>query len=418
MNSFVNSVKVGWTLAVSRVRRTSFLATGLIVIVMTLTFLNLLVVRGILVGLPKGAIIANEEKYYADLYISALDGKKHIEESRLIEDALDNVEGIEKYSIRYISRGTAEADYNKRTASDEEPNSINAAFIGVDVEKEEYMINISQSLKEGKMIDKNSLNTVVLGTDLVSKFEIGEITGNQTLDNVDIGTTLKLTIQGVTKKVKVAGFINSKVSELDNRIIMSQELFKEFVPRDDFKPEEISVRIKPGYTSDEIKSQLEEMGLQKYVTIETPKEYQPSFVEDLINTFAILGDFVGTISLTVASITVFIIIFVNAITQRKYIGILKGVGISGFAIEFSYVIQAVFYVLIGSLISIPLLYLVLVPYFQMHPLDFPFADGILVAEYSQTISRTVSMYITTAVAGYIPARYIVKQNTLDAILGR
>ena len=37
--------------------------------------------------------------------------------------------------------------------------------------------------------------------------------------------------------------------------------------------------------------------------------------------------------LVVASITIFIVIFINAITRRKFIGILQGIGISGEAIE-------------------------------------------------------------------------------------
>jgi ABC-type antimicrobial peptide transport system permease subunit len=55
---------------------------------------------------------------------------------------------------------------------------------------------------------------------------------------------------------------------------------------------------------------------------------------------------------------------------------------------------------------------------DLHPINFPFSDGILVATYTGTILRSFLILIATIIAGYIPARIIVQKNTLDAILGR
>jgi ABC-type antimicrobial peptide transport system permease subunit len=59
-----------------------------------------------------------------------------------------------------------------------------------------------------------------------------------------------------------------------------------------------------------------------------------------------------------------------------------------------------------------------VPTFNAHPLNFPFSDGILVADVSTTLIRIVVLLIVTLIAGYIPARMIINKNTLDSILGR
>jgi ABC-type antimicrobial peptide transport system permease subunit len=126
----------------------------------------------------------------------------------------------------------------------------------------------------------------------------------------------------------------------------------------------------------------------------------------------------GSIGLVVASITIFIVIYINAITRRKFIGILKGIGIDQIAIEFSYILQSVFYACMGVAIGMVILYALLIPYFVANPINFPFSDGILVAELSGTFIRAGLLIIATIVAGYIPARIVVKQNTLDAILGR
>ena len=131
-----------------------------------------------------------------------------------------------------------------------------------------------------------------------------------------------------------------------------------------------------------------------------------------------LGNVMGSISLVVASITIFIVVFINAITRRKFIGIMKGIGIAPGAIEISYVLQSVFYATLGIFIGMTLLYGFMVPFFAAHPINFPFSDGILVAEVPGTFLRAFLIILATIIAGFVPARLVVKKNTLDSILGR
>ncbi len=413
-----NSYKVAWLLATTRVKRSGVLSNLLIILVMTLTFLNLLVVRGILVGLPEGAIKANEEKYYADVFVSVPTNKKHMDRVPQILEAVRNLKGADSFSVRYLTSSTVLADYNARVPSDETPNQINTRILGINLQNEQKVVNISNNIKTGRFFNSGSRDEVVLGVDLSSAYGRAEAIGLENLDNVDIGDSVEITVGDVTRRVNIVGIVESKVNELDGRVIMSEELFRDLVGIESFEPSEIAIRVKDGVQPASVQRELQRSGLQKYVDIKIKSQYQPSFVTDIVDTFAILGDVIGSISLAVASITIFIIIFVNAITQRKQIGILKGIGISPFAIELSYIIQALFYVVFGAMVSLPLLYGVLVPYFIENPIDFPFSDGVIVAEYSETVVRSLLMLVTTGIAGYLPARHIVKQNTLDAILGR
>lgn len=120
----------------------------------------------------------------------------------------------------------------------------------------------------------------------------------------------------------------------------------------------------------------------------------------------------------VASITIFIVIFINAVTKRKSIGIMKGIGIPPKVIEFSYVFQAMVYAIIGSVVGLALTFGFLKPYFDANPINFPFSDGILVATPEGAAIRVAILLIVTLIAGYIPAKLIVRKNTLDSILGR
>ena len=119
-----------------------------------------------------------------------------------------------------------------------------------------------------------------------------------------------------------------------------------------------------------------------------------------------------------AAVTLFIVIFINAITRRRYIGILKGIGISELAIEISYVLQSIFYAVVGSGVGLIVVYGLIKPALDAHPINFPFSDGILVAPLDATLMRVAILVVTTVIAGYIPAKLIVRRNTLSAILGR
>jgi hypothetical protein len=69
-NSFSQNVSVGWFLAKRELRRANIWTTSLIVLVMTLTFLNLIVVSGILVGLIQGSEDAQKKYAIGDIIIS------------------------------------------------------------------------------------------------------------------------------------------------------------------------------------------------------------------------------------------------------------------------------------------------------------------------------------------------------------
>ena len=60
LGEYITSIKVGFFLAKREILNANKWSTILIIFIMTLTFLNLIVVRGILVGLVEGVRRANK----------------------------------------------------------------------------------------------------------------------------------------------------------------------------------------------------------------------------------------------------------------------------------------------------------------------------------------------------------------------
>ena len=92
MNSskWTDSLRVARFLAIRAIKNSSKWTTGLIIFVMVLTFLNLVVVSGILVGLIQGSETAFRERFIGDLGISKLDKKSYVENADAIVNIVTN----------------------------------------------------------------------------------------------------------------------------------------------------------------------------------------------------------------------------------------------------------------------------------------------------------------------------------------
>lgn len=415
---YLTELKLGYFLAYRDMRRANIWTTVLITFVMTLTFLNLIVIRGILVGLTQGSVQANRDKYTGNIFISSLDRKQYIEESHLAIDLGNNLPQVESLSPRYIAPAKIEADYKILTPKDEDPNSLNTVIVGINPADEDATTQLSKSLINGSYLENGSRNQVLIGSSLLNKYSSGVGEGTSTLKNTDVGTSVRLTVNNSVKEVVIVGVLKAKVQTIDNRVFILDSELRPMIDRNDFNVNEIAIKSKNTADDDLIKSIFLGNDINLLAKVQTWQEAQPQFLRDISATFSLLGDVIGSIGLVVASITIFIVIFVNAITRRKYIGILKGIGIRPSVIEISYMFQSLFYAAGGTFIGMVIVYGLIVPYFSNNPIDFPFSDGIFVADLPSVLVRVLLLYLATILAGYIPARIVVKQRTLDAILGR
>lgn len=419
MRNLFRNLSISFFLAYRDIKKANIWTTTLIITVMILTFLNLIVVSGILVGLIEGAVVANRDRYSSDVIVSTLLKKEYVENSSEIIDFISTYPGVVDYSARYSESGTIETNYKTRTRLTDEPDRAGANVAGIDPVAEDRLTGISKYMLEGEFLSPDDTDSIVIGANLLYKYTPIEAPGFQTLKDVEIGSKVRLVMNGNTREVTVKGIAKAKADSIDNRVFMVASHMKKIIGRNDFNVDEISMKVDPKLTTPEkVKQALIDQGFDKYARVQTYEDAQPKFLQDIKATFGLLGNMIGTIGLAVACITIFIIIFVNAITRRRFIGILKGIGINSQAIEISYVIQSLFYALSGIILGSIIVFGFLKPYITAHPVNFPFSDGILVATATGTFIRASILLVATIIAGYIPARIVVKQNTLDAILGR
>jgi ABC-type lipoprotein release transport system permease subunit len=379
-----NAARVGWFLALRQIRRGGKGTTALIVFIMVLTFLNLVVVSGLLIGLITGSYGQYREGYSGDVIITTAPGRDYIENSQGLIGFLQSHPWVTTFSPRYAVTAQILGTLDDLPNNKEQANVIGARLTGIDLEKEEAVTRFSRFVVYGKTLNPYEEGYILLGANLLTKyssFADANIPGLSFLKDVDIGSRVRVSIttdgQTTKKDFIVAGIVKSKIDEISTRAFITDKELKRLLPINQEQVQEIAIR-----TTDRAKAPLLVTEIKEYMgssaaRIQTSEEAIPSFLRDIESTMGILGNALSSFALIVAAITIFIVIFINAVTKRKFIGIMKGIGISPIAIQLSYIIQAIFYGIAGSTIGLLLTFLILRPYFDANPINFPFSDGIL-----------------------------------------
>jgi putative ABC transport system permease protein len=434
----LNVISLGWFLALKQILRSSRYATTLIVFIMMLTFLNLVATSGFLVGIVEGASRAFKEQWTSDLFITKRDENAYIERSQDIEGMLSSFPGVTSYSARLLAGAKVEANWQEKR-KEEDANIVSNTIAGVDPINEDQTTHLSKQIVEGEWLREGDARGIVLGSGYLQEYSrVKDLVA--LLYDIHPGTVVRVTVtksssvtdpdqalvpkedastkQSTTQDFIVRGIIDSKVQFVASRAYILDSELKKMLGKTDGDISEIAIKVADGVDPYTIKTPLVNNLFSENAKINTADEGAPEFLVNIRLFFSIIGTILGSVSVVVALITIFIIIYINALTRRRQIGIMKAIGVSESAIELSYIFQALFYVITGSAIALLLIFGILKPYIDAHPIDTPFALIVLVAEPFNVIVKFLLVSVVSVFAGYLPARIIVNTNTLDAILGR
>ncbi len=425
LKNTLNSLKVGFFLSFRQIRRSGKGTTTLIIFIMILTFLNLVVVSGLLVGLISGSFKQFRESYSGEVLVTSAPGKNYIENSPNLISYLENHPDVEAISPRITQSVQVLGTLNRLPGKDERANRIGIRMVGIDLEKEETLTKFSRFIQYGENLQVGEEGYALIGANMIKKyssFADANIPGLDLLENVDIGSRVRVSFNTpdgnrVQKDFIIKGIVKTKVDEVSTRLFVHDNELKRLLPINQEQVQEIAIKTDYAKSNNLVAELTAFMGSYD-ARIQTTDDAIPSFLRDIETTMSLLGNALSSIALVVASITIFIVIFINAVTRRKFIGIMKGIGISPRAIIFSYMFQAIFYGAVGSTIGLLLTFGFLRPFFDANPINFPFSDGILVVTASGAAVRVAILFTVTIFAGYLPAKLIVRKNTLDSILGR
>lgn len=413
-----NAFRVGFFLA-NRQVRSNVGTTLLIIVVMILTYLNLLVVSGAMVGIVQGLRSERQMHYSGDILLSNYVQKDSIQNSPDVLSYLRTLPSVASISARYVAGGQLEGNYAGKLLSQDKVDSIITNIAGINPANEDVTTNLSSLLVEGRYLQPGDYDQVLIGSSLIGRYKtFTAIPGSTPIPNIGIGSKVRVVINGIEHEMFVKGIIASKVEEINLRVFMLDSQLRGILGRTDNGVNEIALKLVSGADAAAVQQQLEQSSVGSDSKIELPAQSEPVFFQDFAITFNQLGSFLGNIGLVVAFIVIFILVFINTVTHRRSIGILQAIGIQSAGIEIGYIIQSMLYAIVGAVIGMGILFSILEPYFLAHPIDFPFSNGILTVSFSEALIKSFVLLFAIIIASFIPARMIMRQEIVDAILGR
>ncbi len=412
-------IRVALFIAIKSIGRGQVTTKIVTVFILLLTLLNLTVVGGLLNGITKDVGDNIKKSFTGDIFIEPPSGYDYIKNTDDFFSRLHH-SAVAGYSGRLLKGATLEYDY-KYVSGDKKPPFVGTTLTGINPDEESATTVLPDKIVEGRFLENDDWDAIVLGSSLVDGYVKGTAGASDTLGYVSIGDKVRaLFPDGNTFEFTVVGIAHTKASTMDQRSFVNYKTLRQLSGLTNNEYSEIAIRTNDQAAVPSLVKYLEDTDASTTYKndIKEASAAMPKAIADLQKAFALIGNLVGVTAVLIGLVTVFVITFINASSRRRQIGILKAQGIESSVLILSYVFQALFYTIIGIIIGTVVLVFFLQGYFEKHPLSLPMADGQLLLGFSYVATRIVVLMVSSLISGFIPSWLIIRQNTLDSILGK
>lgn len=392
----------------SRSNKKSVVMTILVII---LLFINVLFVASMMSGLISTVNGQIMDYQYGNIVIepskeSESDG--YIKQANRTLDDIRSIPGITGAVQHYKSGVKITYDQKKEGTNIKD---ISGYLFSIIPSEESKVLKINSKIVSGRYLEDGDRNKILLGREISGGF--GATFDMKSLGGVKVGDEVYVYYpNGISRNYEVVGIFATKNFLADAQAYVTKDEMEDILGQHDLADEIIAKTASVG-NENRYFSKIENLSEQK-LKLYPWSVYLGAMatVTDSFNFIKLIFYFIG---MAVSGASIFIIIYIDLINQRKQIGILKAIGMESKIIVISYVIQAFFYGLLGVILGRFLVEYAIVPYFFSHPLELPIGYISLNVENADLMRTEISMLVVSLVAGFIPSIQIVRKNILDSI---
>jgi putative ABC transport system permease protein len=382
----------------------------LLVFILSLSFLNLMFITGILSGLTKSiedSVVTTTTGHISLKPQEFPTRKNAIPSQDEVRASIETIPGV-LATTRHYQIG-ASIGYDKE--KDGKYKFITAIVIGIDPEEEVKVLDTLEYMTSGQFIDANDTEGIVLAAGLAGGTDLPL----EDLGGAKVGDKVQVTYpNGIIKRYTVRGIYDIKFGAAALTALISAREAEAVLSTHNSATQILAKIDEQNYSIDSITERIRNMypalKVQKYMELfETIKTF--------LQAFDIISYIVSAISVIVATVTLFVLIYVNAISRKRQIGILKAIGIKESVIVWSYIFQSLFYAVCGVILGSVLVFAVLDPFIDAYPIQLPFGAAYLSFATWKIVAGTTSLLVAAFFAGLIPAHLVARENIVKAIWG-
>lgn len=374
----------------------------LTVFIMSLIFVNLVFTASIFLGL--GNTVNNQviDTLYGNVALEPKTDEKYISDVYSLKQKINSVPGVIGISAQYVTG--AAFSYKDKSGS--------WAIRSINPDEEVGVTTIHKFMIDGEYLSKLDTDEIILGKEIPGGY--GGDLEHLSLGGVEIGDSVDILFNnGVKRSYRVKGIFDVNFQQTNNLAYISQKEMESVLGLND-KASLILIKTRENGNEDSYVKKFMELGIKEEIK---PWTVYAKMVKNITASFDMIALLIAVIGLFVAGVTIFIIVYVNTISKRRQIGILRAIGIKKSVIIRSYTLQSLFYAVSGTIIGLFIMFFILEPWFIEHPLKFPVGYVSLLIVPEKVSINAISLIVAALAAGLIPSWMAVRETILEAIWG-
>jgi putative ABC transport system permease protein len=398
-----NELKLPFYLAFQSIRRGRKWTLLLTIFLMSVAFVNLIFVSALFNGIIEGSNQQVIDTLTSDIYANPKQSSEYINNKDEVVKAIEKVNGVAAVSTGF--QIPARIEHNSRSGR--------WPIIAINPNEYSKVINVSKKMYKGKYLSLDDKDGIIIGRQIAGGQ--GLELNTTSLKGLSVGDKVKIIFDGFEKTFIVRGIFYTKFVESDSRAFISNKALINIMPNFINKATVINILTDAKKNDVEILNKIKrlDLGVEVYLWKEAA-----GLMRSVSSSFSSINVIMTLVGVIIASVTTFIVIYVDIINRRRQIGILRAIGIKPYIIVSSYVIMAAVYIVMGIVLGSIIYICALVPYFIAHPFVLPLTDAVLKLTWVEYIARAEIVIWVAIFSGLIPALIVTRTKMLDAIIGK
>jgi len=253
-----NTLLVSFFLSTREIRRSNKWTSLLIILIISLTFFNMLFIGGLFLGIINGFLGAFQTYYSGNIIVSPATSKNDISQTENILSIVKSLPTYISLSTRYTTNATLLYNYQNKVRPSDVSESAAGQLVGIDPAMENKTTSLSTAVVAGSYLTRYDSDQILVGSTLMQKYatirNAGNSIGTKVLVTADIGSRVLLTVNGVQKEVTIKGVITTNVPTVDGRIYMLDSSVRQFMGNTNLNASEIAILLSPGVSANQAKN--------------------------------------------------------------------------------------------------------------------------------------------------------------------
>jgi putative ABC transport system permease protein len=412
----LGNLKLALFLAYKSIIKGSRWTLILVIVVMSLSFANLVLTPSIMSGVTTALNQEQINNLFGNIVIDPPADKFYLENTNQIETRVSSDPEVEAVAPHLNTSALIEYHWPEVTSSQDKGQSGQWNIIGIDPQKETAVTTVHNSLISGDYLALDDTNQILLGVEIAG----GPQADNQpflTLGGVAVGDRVRLTLaNGTQRTFTVKGIFKAREGQVNTMAYITRSelasILGASVSGD--SASQILIRTQSGSDDSRIIARLNTLGINGQVR--SWIDYGGS-ADATVSSFSSIASLIGGIGLVVAGVVMFIVIYINVSHRKRQIGILRAIGVNRGVVLLSYLIQALLYAVLGIIFGGILIGYVIKPFFDSHPIDLPIGLVSLAIDPTTIRNGIFGLMVAAIFAGVIPVFNITRESIIKAIWG-